>query len=394
MTQSHCPVCGHQHLAEIVTINAIPVLCNVLHTNEQQARQAAMASMALVHCQNCLHLFNQAFDNQKIAYAPGYDATLFFSPTYQAYAESSANALISRHQLQDKTILEIGSGDGRYLKQICELSDCRGVGLDPGCDYQSTENNGQLHYSSELFDADCAKYQPDFILCRHVLEHLEQPQPLVADAYQVLSQTKGTLYFEVPNANYTLQDLGIWDLIYEHFSYFTPHSLSYLFSHAGFEISRLESDYGSQFLCLEARVGADSPGRQSPQIHQHYPLSKAQQLQLFGSFALAFHQKCLEWRERLSAFHQAGERVVLWGTGSKGVTFLNIIDTDRIIDYVVDINPGKAGKFVAGTGHRVAMPDEISKQPPAHVLVMNPVYFQEIEADLKERHCHAQLHQV
>jgi SAM-dependent methyltransferase len=394
MTQSKCPICGQQNLQQVVTINAIPVLCNVLHCDAEQARQAPIAHMDLVNCQHCLHLFNSAFNIDKVAYAPGYDATLFFSPTYQNYARQTADALIHRHHLRDKTILEIGCGDGRYLKMICNRGKNRGFGLDPGCEFDEASCDSQVHFSSDFFNRSCAAYQPDFILCRHVLEHLERPQSLIDDAHFILNRTCGRLYFEVPNANYTLQDLGIWDLIYEHFSYFTPHSLYYLFSQAGFHITRLESVYRNQFLCLEAQTQVTYDQNDPPEPQQLCLLSRTQQQQLFGNFAHAFRQKCGEWRRWLAKFHQAGERVVLWGTGSKGVSFLNIVDTDRSIDYVIDINPGKAGKFVAGTGHQVLPPDEVTRRIPAHVLVMNPIYYQEIEAELKERHIHAQLHQV
>jgi SAM-dependent methyltransferase len=395
MTQPRCPACDAPHTTHVVTIPSVPVFCNVLLNSAPQARAAAQATIELVCCNHCHHLFNRAFDSQLLAYAPGYDASLFFSPTYQEYAKVTAHDLIERHHLIGKTLLEIGCGDGRYLELICKLGNNRGVGMDPGCDFSHRPPSDQLQFSSDLFGQGASAYQPDFILCRHVLEHLESPQTLIQDVYHVLSQTNGTLYFEVPNANYTLDDLGIWDLIYEHVSYFTPQSIYRLFTQNGFEITQLSCRYGNQFLCLEAAIPSSSTHASSTHAPLIEPPTLAEQpSQQLAAFKDNFERKTQVWRERLAQCHQRGERVVLWGTGSKGVTFLNVCDTDNLIDYVIDINPSKTGKYTPGTGHQVFGPEAVSHRPPQHVLIMNPVYHDEIQSNLKERGIHAQLHLV
>ena len=77
----------------------------------------------------------------------------------------------------------------------------------------------------------------------------EDPEPEIPDA---------VLFFEVPNVLYTLRDMGIWDLIYEHFSYFNSFSITNLFRRSGFEVLDVYETYDSQFLCLEARLDEDN----------------------------------------------------------------------------------------------------------------------------------------
>lgn len=54
------------------------------------------------------------------------------------------------------------------------------------------------------------------------------------------------------------------------------------------------------------------------------------------------------------------------------------------MEYVVDINPNKHGKFLPGTGHRIQAPDFVRERPPDVVLVMNPIYCDEIRSSLTE----------
>ena len=80
---------------------------------------------------------------------------------------------------------------------------------------------------------------------------------------------------------------------------------------------------------------------------------------------------------------QAGQRVVVWGGGAKGVTFLNTLKTQDQIEYVVDINPRKQGRYVPGTGQQIVPPEFLRDYQPDVVIVMNPIYKSEIEQIIK-----------
>ncbi|KZX55948.1 hypothetical protein A3709_06020 [Halioglobus sp. HI00S01] len=79
---------------------------------------------------------------------------------------------------------------------------------------------------------------------------------------------------------------------------------------------------------------------------------------------------------------QQGKRVVLWGGGSKAVSFLTRIEGSDSIEQVVDINPHKQGAFMPGTGQMVIAPADLRAAPPDTVIVANPVYEVEIGATL------------
>src|SRR3546814_19519297 len=70
----------------------------------------------------------------------------------------------------------------------------------------------------------------------------------------------GVAFFEVPNALFVFDRLSVWDIIYEHVSYFTPNSLSRAFALAGYAVRHLEEAFGGQFLWIEAvPAQADGP---------------------------------------------------------------------------------------------------------------------------------------
>jgi FlaA1/EpsC-like NDP-sugar epimerase len=98
-----------------------------------------------------------------------------------------------------------------------------------------------------------------------------------------------------------------------------------------------------------------------------------------ATFADKYRRKVKTWRHKLEQMAQEGRRVVVWGGGSKGVSFLNTLKTRGRIEYVVDINPRKQGRYVAGTGQQIVPPDFLGHYQPDIIIVMNPVYQREIQ---------------
>jgi hypothetical protein len=70
---------------------------------------------------------------------------------------------------------------------------------------------------------------------------------------------------------------------------------------------------------------------------------------------------------------------VVWGAGSKGVTFLNVLEVGELIAYIVDLNPRKHLKYIADTGQQIVSPEFLLTYRPEVVIVMNPIYLEEIQ---------------
>jgi hypothetical protein len=218
----------------------------------------------------------------------------------------------------------------------------------------------------------------DLVVCQHVLEHVPDPAGLVAGVRRSLEGRPGTVaYFEVPDATYMVEQLAVWDLIYEHASYFAAPSLAWLFEQAGFDLVEVDRAFGDQYLHVEARPGSGRPGT-SPD-----PSELAKLSELVAGFGDHVRQLTETWDTRLGELVGRGP-VAVWGAGSKGVTFLNLVAAGRAVDHVVDVNPNKSGLHVPGTGQRVTGPEALRGQPLETVLVMNPLYVDEIRRTLED----------
>lgn len=371
-----CLVCGLMDVEILISVDEAPVHCNLLWTTRESALSVPRGEIRLGFCRHCGHIFNLAFDPELVHYTGDYENSLHFSPRFQAYAESLAARLIERYGLRDKDIIEIGSGKGEFLTLLCELGGNRGVGFDPsyvpGQDHEVS--TGQIAFVEDFYSERHASYPADFICSRHVLEHIADPVGFLTMLRRTIGgRSIDAVFFEVPNGLCTLRDLAIWDIIYEHCSYFSPSSLSYAFRSSGFEVCELDETFDGQFLGIDALPGDGVGGCGGDGRNGLDELSGEVE-----AFADQHRRKVEAWRNRLAEMAHAGQRAVVWGGGSKGVTFLNLLQVREQIPYVVDINPRKQGMYVAGSGQQIVPPEFLWGYRPDVVIVMNEIYRSEI----------------
>ncbi len=381
--QRNCPLCNHSQAIVFFDIEKMPVFCNILWDSREEAISAPTASIRLIYCKKCGLIYNMAFEPQLMEYCQAYENSLHFSPRFRKYTEKIANQLIDRYQLRDKNIIEIGCGQGDFLTLLCEVGGNRGIGFDPSYTPQKNKadsENSKVTIFPEAYSRAHAEYEADFFCCRHVLEHIDNPLEFLKQIRNAIDQQNDcVVYFEVPNALYTLRDTGIWDIIYEHCSYFTPESLTNLFIQAGFEPMEVAEQYDGQFLTIEAR-----PTTTDTNSIYHCEFRCPNTENLIREFYNIYQKKVDLWQQKLRYFEKEKSRVVIWGAGSKGVTFLNKLSISyRKIEYIIDINSRKHGKFIAGTGQKVAAPDFLKVYQPHVIIIMNPIYYSEIQQAIR-----------
>ena len=318
---------------------------------------------------------NVAFDPALISYDPSYDNSLHFSPRFQTYAEALARRLIQTYDLRDKTIVELGCGKGDFLELLCRLGELRGIGFDPtyvdnGAASGAAPNMLVVRdvFSEKYFHLECS-----LVCCRHTLEHVSNPAAFLQAVHRAIGPRKTPLFFEVPNAWFMLREGSVWDVTYEHYSYFSPPPLARLFRQCQMTVDEVREDFGGQFLCLHATSGNECGVKSAPE-----PEAVERIVDAAADFGKTYQQKVDQWMDRLELFRREGKRTVIWGAGAKGVTFLNAVGESGI-EYAVDLNPRKHGRFIPGTGQQVMSPLFLREYRPDVVLVMNPIYRDEIE---------------
>lgn len=377
VTCPSCPVCSSKG-EPFWKLHDVPAVSNILLATAQEAREVARAGLDLAWCCSCSLVWNARFDPQLADTAEGYEETQAHSGTFRRWLEAFIDELTRRYDLQGRAVVDVGCGRGDFLQALCQSTGGPGLGIDPSRTAGRIGGPTTRFLHQRLEDSDPFA-DADLVACRHTLEHVASPLAFLR-ALRRRMRDGAVLLLEVPDVERILREGAFWDLYHEHSLYFSPRSLRTLAALAGFEELQVESVFGDQNLVLHARAGSEgtdpdaSPDRNAT-------------ARLIEEFLGEAHRGLESTRTAIQAESARGGRTILWGAGSKATGFLVTTGLGEEISAVVDINPDKQGSYIAGSGHAVVSPEQGAALSPDLVVVMNPLYVNEIGADLAARGC-------
>ena len=352
-----------------------------LSNSLQEALSVPLGNIHLVYCKNCGYAENISHEPEKVSFED-YDFSVFHSPSFARYLDQIIARLILKHRLSGKTVLELGSGDGYTLKNLCKKGKNRGIGIDPGFEHEPIiHTEYSTYFLQEYYAEKHANLKPDFLLCRHVLNAIPNPISFLKLIRKNLESSPDcTIYIEVPNAHYTFGQSVLWNVAYEHKSWFTSASLALMMKACGFEVLDVYTCWQDEFLVIEAKPGAVTDKEEDFLLEDDI-LQFEQEIESFCKQIEKIKGKNMI---RINELNKKGIKVVMWGAGARGLTFLNTFPLKETIQYVVDINPLRQGKFMPGTGHQVISPEQLQEVVPDLIIINNPTYEQEIKQHANE----------
>ncbi len=380
-----CPLCGFSGLRVFYNANNVPASCNRLWKNRNDAISCPKGDIKLAFCPSCTFVSNITIEPEKNQYDSQYDNSLFYSAHFREFARKLAAVLTERYSLYNKNIVEIGGGKVDFLSLLVGLGKNCGFRFDPfHSQVEVTDQKKDIPSSSVLrsFPFLDEGKKIDFVFSYHELEHINNPKNFLKGLRKVLDPSASArVFFSVPNALKAFEEGDYSDIIYEHVSYFTVPSLCFLFSSCGFTISEVEETKAEIFDSIY--VVATLNQQELPNLEPNQELADVQVEPRILKFAAKAAENISKRSQQLTKLLDEENRIVIWGAGARGVTFLNILKDQRI-KYAVDINPRKQGMYIPGTGQKIVRPEFLLKYKPNFILLANPAYGKEIRCIIDE----------
>jgi len=375
-TSPICPGCHDSASTPFYRVPAVPVHQVKLVPSRAAALACPKGDIELRFCARCGFVWNAAFVVALMRYEEDYESTQTVSPTFNRFHERLARDLIERFDLRRRTVVEVGCGQGEFITMLAEIGGNRGYGFDAVHRYG--EGSDAVTFVKDFYSPAYAHLEPDFVCCKMTLEHVHDNGAFLRSMRLAIGDRPETvIFFMIPEVTRILELRAFWDVYYEHCSYYSPSALARHFRIAGFDPIDVWCDYDDQYVLIAARPG-DGANPLLPNEHPAAALAPG-----IKAFAEGVAADLAAWRRRLRQLHQAGHKTVLWGGGSKAVAFLTTLGLDDEIGYTVDLNPRRAGTFIAGTGHAILAPEALQDDPPDTVVVLSPIYLPEITAQLR-----------
>lgn len=372
--QGRCPVCAGGVLSSFVKRKEVPVHQNQVMRSEREAIEVRRGEIDLLFCHGCGFIFNQKFDASLLSYGSTYDNSQIHSSCYKEYLDELSNFLVYELGIQNRRLIEVGCGNGYFLRKLISREGAGNIGFGFDPSYQGPDSvfDGRLRFFRSFFNEDAAKLEADVVICRHVIEHVQDPVGLLSLIRTALNPSSQSIIFmETPCVEWILRTGAFWDFFYEHCSYFSASSLTAAAQIAGFRFNDIYRSFGDQYLVATGNLATDRSS-EFVRIDDQEP-----SLKLASEYSV--NEQCLltSYSNKIRRIADNGG-VAFWGAAAKGVTLANLIDPHRsMIDCLVDLNPNKQGCFAPGSGHPIVNPSELPHLGVKSAVVVNQNYFAE-----------------
>lgn len=374
---SHCRFCNAPLQTVLVDLGEQPPSNSYLKAADQDEMLYPLCAMV---CDVC-HLvqLDTTVDPVEIFH----DDYAYFSSTsasWVAHAKAYAEDMIKRFDLDASSkVVEAASNDG-YLLQHFVNAGIPVLGVEPSASVAAAARARGVETVELFFNAETARrlradgHAADLIAANNVLAHVPDINGFVAGFVQLLKDD-GVLTVEFPHLLNLLTFVQFDTIYHEHYFYFSLLAVEGVFKAHGlrvFDVDEISTHGGSLrvYACRQTST-VHSQGANVASVRNR----EAQAGLVDGSAYVGFAERVEGVRQDLLAFldksRHDGKIVVAYGAAAKGNTLLNFCSIDvRSIDFVVDANAWKQGRFLPGSRIPILGPEHINSAQPDYVLIL------------------------
>ena len=270
--------------------------------------------------------------------------------------------LIRNYNLEGKSIIEIGCGQGDSLEPLLSFP-VKAYGIEHDSKMVETAQKNGLNVwraFPETADTQLENAPFDAFVMFNFLEHQPKPNDMLRCIYNNLSP-EGIGLITVPYV-YSEYSFIFHEFMRDHLSYYTEDSLRVLLERNGFELLEQKTEEETLSVIVRKRRPTDFS-------------SVKENMETVRSSIVRFCKKCKE----------QGERIAMWGASHQAFSVLSVIGKDAEISYIMDSADFKQGKFSPASHVPIVSPDHFFKDPVSCIFIVSPDYAEEIAKNARAR---------
>ena len=270
--------------------------------------------------------------------------------------------LIKNYDLEGKSIIEIGCGQGDSLELLQGFPvNAYGIEHDPQM-VETAQEKGLNVWRAfpETADTELENAPFDAFVMFNFLEHQPKPNEMLSCICNNLSD-RGVGLITVPYV-FSKYSFVFHEFMRDHLSYYTGDSLRVLLERNGFEVLEQKMDEETLAVIVRKRQRADfSPIRES----------RAAIRSSIGNFC----EKC----------KAQGKRIAMWGASHQAFSVLSVMGSELEPAYILDSAAFKQGKYSPASHVPIVSPEHFFEDPVSCILIVSPAYAEEIAKNAKVR---------
>ena len=373
--RTSCRSCGHEGLMPVVDLG-VTALVDTLVPPQRLHGPENKYPLAIAFCTSCSLLQTLDTVPPDEVFHEEYTYYASFSETWLEHCRRNALSLIDRFKLGGQSlVVELASNDGYLLRNfvgkgipVLGIDPCPGpvaaarkIGVPTLCDFFGERLANRLAAENTLADV---------VIANNVMAHVADLNGFVAGIRTILKPA-GVLVTESPYVRDLIEHNEFDTMYHEHLCYYSATSLDHLFRRHGLylnDVERIPTHGGS----IRSYVGRDEDVRDSvKQLLAEERELGVDSYHFYATFGERVERTKAELLELLNELKRQGLRVAAYGASAKGSTMLSYLNAGpELVEFVVDRNVHKHGKFMPGVHNPIYGPEAIAQRRPDYLLLL------------------------
>ncbi len=379
-----CRLCGKKNLKRVISLGYQPLANNLLNEKSQKIEMYPLEMNYCTDCHNCQ--LSIVVDPKKMFSNYVYVSSTTY--TMVKHFDDAAIKYMKEFKLTPKKsyIIDIGSNDGAALKSFQKLNFRKILGVEPAKNLAKLANKQKIKTLNAFLNFKTMKKikkNADLILASNVFAHSDEPK-VMAECMLKLIKKNGTIIIEIQYLLNTLKDLTFDNIYHEHYNYWSLTSLKNFFDQFDakiFRAERIETHGGSLriYVKKDKNVNIEKSVKELLKIEEEFGIKN---YKTYQNFAKKIYEIKNNVRKNIHKLKKEGTKIVGYGSPAKATTALNFFGISNEIDYIIEDNKLKHGKFVPGVKIPILGKENI-KEKHQCILVLAWNFFNEIKGKNK-----------
>lgn len=373
-----CRFCGASLRRTFIDLGMSP-LCETYPSAADLNSAESYYPLHTFVCEKCLLVQLQEYESPENIFGE-YAYFSSYSDTWLDHAKKYCAGMKDRFALTAESfVVEVASNDGYLLQYFTELG-IPVLGIEPAANVARVASQKGVPTLVKFFNAALAEQfasegrQADLVIGNNVLAQVPDLNGFV-EGLRILLKPGGVLTLEFPHLLRLIEHNEFDTIYHEHFSYFSLYTTVRILSAHGlkvFDVQELQTHGGS--LRVVACLDTNDAVAVTPSVNKVLSDEHAAGLTDIHGYG-AFREKVQRTKWKLMAFLTStkleGKTIAAYGAPGKSATLLQYCGIGRdLLDFTVDRNPYKQGRFLPGSHIPIYHPDRIAECRPDYVLIL------------------------
>jgi nucleoside-diphosphate-sugar epimerase/dTDP-4-dehydrorhamnose 3,5-epimerase-like enzyme/SAM-dependent methyltransferase len=375
----NCRCCGSQNLKRVLSLGYQPLANNLLKNKNSKCE---FYPLEMNFCKKCYNCQLSVAVNPKKMFS-NYFYLSSTSKLFREHFEKAAKKYINEFKLSPKKsyIIDVGSNDGIALKPFRNLKFKKLLGIEPAKNLAKIANREKIKTYNGFLDKNSLrkiKKNADLILASNVFAHSDDPK-IMAECMFKLLKKNGIIVIEVQYLLNTLKDLTFDNIYHEHYNYWSLTTLVTFFNKVNGKIFRAEkiNTHGGSlriYVKKNNKVKIEKSVNDLLKEEKNFGIKDYKTYEEFSKKIYNIKDNVIKNISKI----KENNNIVGYGSPAKATTALNFFGISNEIDFIVEDNKLKHGKYLPGVNIPIVGKDKISQKVDC-ILVLAWNFFEDIK---------------